>query len=88
MERETFEQMQMKGSQHGFTKWRSCLTNLLEFYEVVSDWMDEESAVDVVHLDFQKCTYLQVKAILQAYSHAAMAKVNNLCRNTAAGLNT
>ena len=28
-------------SQHGFSKGRSCLTNLLEFFEVVSDLVDE-----------------------------------------------
>ena len=31
----------IKGSQHGFTKGRSCRTNLLEFYEAVSGWMRE-----------------------------------------------
>ena len=31
----------IEGSQHEFTKGSSCLTNLLEFYEVVSDWVDE-----------------------------------------------
>ena len=37
----------IKGSQHGFTKGSSCLTNLLEFYEAVSDWTNEGNAVDV-----------------------------------------
>ena len=31
----------IKGSQHGFTKGSSCLTNILEFYEAVSGWMME-----------------------------------------------
>ena len=44
----------IKGSQHGFTKDSSCLTNLLEFYETVSDWVDEGKAVDIVYLDFEK----------------------------------
>ena len=44
----------IKGSQHGFTKVRSCLTNLLEFYEAVSDWLDEGKAVDILYLDFKK----------------------------------
>ena len=38
----------IKGRQHGFTKGSSCLTNLLEFYEAVSDWVDEGKAVDIV----------------------------------------
>ena len=32
----------------------SCLTNLLEFLESVTKWVDEGSPVDVVYLDFQK----------------------------------
>lgn len=41
-------------SQHGFTKGRSCLTNLLEFFEEVYGKLDEGKAVDVVYLDFAK----------------------------------
>ena len=44
----------IKGSQCGFTKGSSCLTNLLEFYEAVSDCVDEGKAVDIVYLDFKK----------------------------------
>ena len=43
-----------KGRQHGFTKGSSCLTNLLEFSEAVSDLVDEGKAVDIVYLDFKK----------------------------------
>ena len=35
--------------QHGFTKGSSCLTNILEFYEAVSDWVDDGKAVDIVY---------------------------------------
>ena len=44
----------IKGSQHGFSKGSSCLTNLLEFYEAVFDWVDDAKAVDIVYLDFKK----------------------------------
>ena len=44
----------IKGSQHGFTKGSSCLTNLLEFDEAECDWVDEGKAVDIVYLDFKK----------------------------------
>jgi len=41
-------------SQHGFTKGRSCLTNLLDFFEEMYKKMDEGKAVDIVYLDFAK----------------------------------
>ena len=41
-------------SQHGFLKARSCLTNLLRFFEEITKWVDEESPVDVIYSDFQK----------------------------------
>ena len=44
----------IKGSQYGFTKGSSCRTNLLEFYEAVSDWVDEGKEVHRVYLDFKK----------------------------------
>ena len=44
----------IKESQHGFLKGRSCLTNLLEFLEFVSSYVDQGHPVDVIYLDFQK----------------------------------
>ncbi|CAM5127487.1 unnamed protein product [Eretmochelys imbricata] len=41
-------------SQHGFCKGRSCLTNLLEFFEGVNKHVDKGDPVDIVYLDFQK----------------------------------
>ena len=41
-------------SQHGFLKARSCLTNVLCFFEEITKWVDEGSPVDVIYLDFQK----------------------------------
>ena len=44
----------INGSQHGFTKGRSCLTNLLEFFEKVTDAIDNGKAFDCIYLDFAK----------------------------------
>ncbi|GAB0190286.1 mitochondrial enolase superfamily member 1 [Grus japonensis] len=44
----------IRPSQHGFMKVRSCLTNLISFYDKVTCLMDEGKAVDVVCLDFSK----------------------------------
>ncbi|KAK4822100.1 LOW QUALITY PROTEIN: hypothetical protein QYF61_009800 [Mycteria americana] len=41
-------------SQHGFTKGKSCLTNVISFYNMVTQPVDEEKAVDIVFLDFSK----------------------------------
>ncbi|CAM4605209.1 unnamed protein product [Lepidochelys olivacea] len=40
--------------QHGFTKGRSCQTNLIPFFEKVTDVLDKGNAVDLIYLDFSK----------------------------------
>jgi len=37
----------IRGSQHGFTNGKSCLTNLIAFYEDITGWKDDGKAVDV-----------------------------------------
>ena len=44
----------IRPSQHGFTNGRSCLTNLISFYDKVTRLVDVGQAVDVVYLDFSK----------------------------------
>ena len=44
----------INGSQHGFTKGRSCLKNLLAFFEKVMDAIDKGKPFDCMHLDFAK----------------------------------
>ncbi|CAM4532571.1 unnamed protein product [Caretta caretta] len=44
----------IRNSQHGFTKNKSCLTNVIAFYDKISGSIDEGKAVDVLFLDFRK----------------------------------
>ena len=39
---------------HEFLKARSCLTNLLCFFEEITKWVNDGSPVDGIYLDFQK----------------------------------
>ena len=41
-------------SQHGFRNSRSCLTNLLEFYNYIFSNYDERVPSDIIYLDFKK----------------------------------
>ncbi|CAM5077321.1 unnamed protein product [Natator depressus] len=48
------ERKVIRNSQHGFTKGKSCLTNLIAFYDEITSSVDEGKAVDVLFLDFSK----------------------------------
>jgi len=43
-----------ENSQHGFNKWKLCLTNLISLYNEITSLMHEGEAVEIVFLDFSK----------------------------------
>ncbi|KAK0674931.1 LIN1 transcriptase, partial [Pygoscelis papua] len=53
--RQVWDNQGIRPSLHGFMRGRSCLTNLISFYDQVTRLVDEgKAAVDVVYLDFSK----------------------------------
>ena len=44
----------LSSSQHGFRSGRSCLTQLLKYFEELQDALDNGDDVDVVYLDYRK----------------------------------
>ena len=44
----------IKHSQHGFSKGKSCLTNLLSFYRKVFETLDSGDRYNIFFLDFSK----------------------------------
>ncbi|CAM4383837.1 unnamed protein product, partial [Caretta caretta] len=59
------ERKVIRNSQHGFTKGKSCLTNLIAFYDEITGSVDEGKAVDMLFLDFTKA--------FDTFSHSILA---------------
>ena len=44
----------ISNAQHGFRAGRSPQTNLIEFFDVATKWLDDGRSFDILYLDFQK----------------------------------
>ena len=66
-------------TQHGFLSRRSCLTNLLDFLETVTNYVDCGYPVDVIYLDFQKAfdKVPHKRLMLKIQSLGIVAKVHD-----------
>ena len=67
----------LRNSQHGFTSGRSCLTNLLDFFESASKELDSGNDVDLVYLDFCKAfdKVPHCRLIKKLHAHGIRGKV-------------
>ncbi|CAM4537151.1 unnamed protein product [Lepidochelys kempii] len=58
------ERKVIRNSQPGFTKGKSCLTNLIAFYDEITGSVDEGKAVDMLFLDFSNAFDMDSHSIL------------------------
>ena len=70
-------------SQHGFRNKRSCVSNLLDFYNDVFQMYDNTRAVDIVYLDFQKAfdKVPHRRLISKVKSHGITGDLSNWIEN-------
>lgn len=54
----------IRRSQHGLTKGKSCLSNLIKFYNEMTSLMDERTTMDIISLDFSKASDTVLKRSL------------------------
>jgi hypothetical protein len=66
-------------TQHGFMARRSCLTNLLEYLEEVTKYIDQGHPVELIYLDFQN-SFVKVphnRLVKKIQAHSIVGNVAN-----------
>ncbi|KAK4831609.1 LOW QUALITY PROTEIN: hypothetical protein QYF61_018369 [Mycteria americana] len=80
IERHLKNKAMIKHSQHGFTKGKSCLTNLISFYDKVTRLVDEVKAVDVEVFCFSKAfDTVPHSILLDKLSNCEMSRYTVCC---------
>ena len=51
---EQLEKKIIRRNKYRFTKGKSCSTSMVAFYDVITTWVDEGTALDFVYLDLNK----------------------------------
>lgn len=72
-ERQLKNKAVIRHSQHGFMKGKSCLSNLISFYDRVT-CLDEGKAVDVIFLDFSKAFDTIPRILLDKCSYCELSR--------------
>ena len=67
-----------RSSQHGFTKGKSCLTNMVAFYDVMTHWVDEGKAVDIQQV-FLFC-FVFVSVFHRSIEHLELERTRKNCQ--------
>lgn len=70
----------IRSSWHEVTKGKSCLTNVIAFYDETTAWMGEGKAADIVYLSFSKA--------FQLFAVARATKSITPKRNISTGVGT
>jgi hypothetical protein len=70
-------------SQHGFRRNRSCVTNLLDFFNYMFEKYDENKSIDIIYLDFKKAfdKVPHQRLLLKLYAIGIRGKVYNWILN-------
>ena len=73
------EHQMLNSSQHGFVSHRSCLTNLLEYLETLTNLLDQGYNIDVFYLDFSKAfdRVPHQRLLAKLHAHGITGKIYN-----------